>query len=89
MHDALYDDAAARQVVGLELNADLHDKAKLAGLDVAHIVEQALVSALFRARHRDVLRAEIEQDMAALAAYVAEHGDPMVELAALFERDEG
>lgn len=88
MRDALYDEAAGRQVVGLEVNADLYGKAKLAGLDTSGIVEQALADAL-RARHREVLRAEIEQDIVALAAYVAEHGNPMVEIAALSECDDG
>jgi hypothetical protein len=37
------------------------------------------------ASESDLLRAEIRQDMKALAAYIAEHGDPAAELRELFE----
>lgn len=83
MPDSLYDEAAGKQVIGLELNADLYGKAEAAGLDAARIFEQALADAL-RAKHRETLRAEIEQDRRALAAYIAEHGDPAAELKAMF-----
>lgn len=48
----------------------------------------ALAEAL-REKQADLLRAEIGRDMAALADYVAAHGDPAAELREMFDGTEG
>ena len=41
-----------------------------------------------KAREAEVLRAEIREDMKALADYIAEHGDPAAELREMFDQSD-
>jgi len=84
MQNTLYDGAARKRTVSLTLNSDLYAKVRAAGMNASRIAEAALAEAL-RTREAEVLRAEIRQDMQALADYIAEHGDPAAELRELFD----
>jgi post-segregation antitoxin (ccd killing protein) len=83
MEAALFDDNAPKQTFGLTLNSDLYSKTCAAGIDPSRVAEEALIRAL-RAKETEKLKAEIRQDMEAVARYVAEHGDPAAELRELF-----
>lgn len=84
MDSELFDHAAPKQTVGLDLNSDLYSKARAAGIDASRVAEEALIRALF-VKQRERLRDEIRQDMEAVARYVAQHGDPAAELYELAE----
>jgi post-segregation antitoxin (ccd killing protein) len=84
MQNTLYDGAARKRTVGLTLNSDLYARVCAAGMNASRIAESALAEAL-RTREAEVLRADIRQDMQALADYIAEHGDPAAELRELFD----
>ena len=71
MRRGLYDRTARKQTVSLTVNSDLYAKIKEAGLNASQIAEAALADAL-RAKIKD----EIEQDIRAMDAFVAEHGNP-------------
>jgi post-segregation antitoxin (ccd killing protein) len=64
-----------KRTVSLTLNADLYVKAKAEGINASQGAEEALAQAL-KARLLEKARAEIEKDMAALNAYIEEHGSP-------------
>ena len=84
MLDAPYDTAARKRTVSLTLNSDLYAKVRAAGMNASRIAEAALAQAL-KTREAEVLRAEIRQDMKALADYITEHGDPAAELREMFD----
>ena len=87
MQNAPYDLAARKRTVSLTLNSDLYAKVRAAGMNASRIAEAALVQAL-KAREAEVLRAEIREDMKALADYIAEHGDPAAELREMFDQSD-
>ena len=73
MRASLYDAEARRRTVSLTLNADLCAKAKAAGINLSRVAEAALAQAL--SLHMvERLRAEIQRDIDAHDAFVAEHG---------------
>jgi antitoxin CcdA len=84
MQNAPYDLAARKRTVSLTLNSDLYAKVRAAGMNASRIAEAALVQAL-KAKEAEVLRAEIREDMKALADYIAAHGDPAAELREMFD----
>jgi post-segregation antitoxin (ccd killing protein) len=84
MFSALFDATARKRTVSLTVNSDLYAKTKAAGINASRVAEEALAEAL-RARQAAILRDEIRRDQAALARYVAEHGDPVAELREMFE----
>jgi post-segregation antitoxin (ccd killing protein) len=71
----VFDPGAKKRTVSLTLNADLYVKAKAEGINASQVAEEALAQAL-KARLLEKARAEIEKDMAALNAYIEEHGSP-------------
>ena len=58
MRPRIYDDTAARIPVTVNVNGDLHAKARAAGLDVDAIAQRALDAAL-----REHVREEIKQEL--------------------------
>ena len=84
MQNPPYDLAARKRTISLTLNSDLYAKVRAAGMNASCIAEAALVQAL-KARDAEVLRAEIREDMKALADYIAEHDDPAAELREMFD----
>lgn len=64
---------AAKQTVSLTLNSDLYAQARQLGINTSQVAEEALVEQVAR-RKAEQLRAEIEQDLAAVDAYEAKHG---------------
>jgi post-segregation antitoxin (ccd killing protein) len=75
MRKPVFDPGAKKRTVSLTLNADLYVKAKAEGINASQVAEEALAQAL-KARLLEKARAEIEKDMAALNAYIEEHGSP-------------
>jgi antitoxin CcdA len=71
--ERLFDRTAAKRTVSLTLNSDLVAKAKEAGLNLSQISEKAVEQALL-SYWRERIKAEIDQDMKAYDAFVAEHG---------------
>ena len=73
MRDLPYDPAARKRTVSLTLNADLHAKAKGAGINLSKVAEEALAQALTQ-HLAEQARADIVQDLKALNAFVETHG---------------
>ncbi|MGH6897088.1 MAG: type II toxin-antitoxin system CcdA family antitoxin [Geminicoccaceae bacterium] len=73
MRNFLYDAGARERTVSLTLNADLHAKAKGAGINLSKVAEQALAQALAQ-RLAERVRADIRRDLGALDAFVEAHG---------------
>ncbi|MFO1047263.1 MAG: type II toxin-antitoxin system CcdA family antitoxin [Geminicoccaceae bacterium] len=73
MRKPLFDARARKKTVSLTINADLWDKAKAEGLNLSEISEAAIASA-FVTGMQTRIQAEIELDLAAYNAFVAEHG---------------
>jgi post-segregation antitoxin (ccd killing protein) len=84
MQATLFDARARKQAVRLTVNGDLYARIRALGINASRIAEAALVVAL-REKQAELLRAEIRQDMVALAGYVAAHGDPVAELGEMFD----
>ena len=70
-----YDVKAPKQTVSLTLNSDLYARAKKLGINASQVAEEAL-DYIVAKRLAELLKAEIQQDLAAYNAYVAEHGSP-------------
>jgi antitoxin CcdA len=90
MRTPLYDPNARKKTVSLTINADLWDKARAAGLNLSEIAEAA-IGGEFISRTEAKVQAEIELDLAAYNAFVAEHGsfaDALREHYAALEADE-
>ncbi len=68
-----YDTKAAKQTVSVTLNSDLYAKAKRLGINASQVAEQAIAQEYATLRAKE-LRAQIEQDLAAIDKYVDEHG---------------
>jgi antitoxin CcdA len=73
MSDPLFDPKAAKQTVSITLNSDLYAKAKSVGINASKVAEQAL-AAEYSKRRREVLRAEVQKDLAAAEMYAEQHG---------------
>lgn len=82
-----YDVKAPKQTVSVTLNSDLYANAKKLGINTSQVAEEALNVAV-AARLAEQLKAEIQQDLAAYNAYVADHGSP-AELARIHYAGEG
>lgn len=68
-----YDAGARKRTVSVTLNADLHVKAKAAGINLSKVAEEAIAQAL--AQHlAEQARSDINQDLEALNAFVEAHG---------------
>jgi post-segregation antitoxin (ccd killing protein) len=63
----------AKQTVSLTINAELFAQAKGFGINVSQLAEEALTREVAQ-RRAALLRAEIQQDLAACNAYIAKHG---------------
>jgi post-segregation antitoxin (ccd killing protein) len=73
MRDPLVDPKAANQTVSITLNSDLYAKAKNEGINASKVAEEALSEA-YADRRREILAAEIQQDIAAVGSYAEKHG---------------
>jgi len=73
MRDPLFDSKATKQTVSITLNSDLYAKAKAAGINTSRVAEEALASK-YAELSREVLLAELRQDLAAVESYAEEHG---------------
>lgn len=73
MRDPLFDPKAAKQTVSITLNSDLYAKAKNEGINASKVAEEALSEA-YAERRREILAAEIQQDIAAVDRYAEQHG---------------
>jgi antitoxin CcdA len=71
MRKSLFDPHARKKTVSVTINGDLWDKAE--GLNLSEIAEAA-IDREFVARMKARIQAEIELDLAAYNAFVAEHG---------------
>jgi post-segregation antitoxin (ccd killing protein) len=69
MRNLTYDAGARKRAASLTLNADLHTKAKSAGIKLSKVAEAALAQRL-----AERARAEIRQDLEALNTFVEAHG---------------
>jgi antitoxin CcdA len=73
VREPAYDSSAARQTVSLTINADLFARIKAIGINASRVAEEALAREL--ERHRaEQLKRDIKSDVAAMNAYVAQHG---------------
>jgi antitoxin CcdA len=75
MRQPLFDPAAKRKAVRLNLNGDLYARAKAHGIDVSRVAETALAEAL-ATRIAGEIQVDIEKDLAAYNAYIDKHGSP-------------
>ena len=73
MRDPLFDAKAAKQTVSVTLNSDLYAKAKSLGINASKVAEEALAHEYAELR-REALKAELRQDLAAVAEYAEKHG---------------
>ncbi|MGA3402952.1 MAG: type II toxin-antitoxin system CcdA family antitoxin [Acetobacteraceae bacterium] len=79
----MFDPGARKRTVSLTVNSDLYARTRALGINASRVAEAALAQAL-REKQAELLRAEIHQDITALAEYVAAHGDPAAELREMF-----
>jgi antitoxin CcdA len=68
-----YDTTAAKRPVNLTLNSDLLAKARVAGLNLSALAEEAVAAALARVA-REKLAADIAQACRVHEQYLADHG---------------
>lgn len=73
MRSFAFDPRARKRTVSLTLNADLYAKAKSSGINLSKVAEEALAQALAQ-RLAEQAKAEIEQDLQALNAFMATNG---------------
>jgi antitoxin CcdA len=73
MKTPVYDSKAAKQTVSLTINSDLYAQAKGFGINASQVAEEALSAEVAR-RKAELVKAEIEQDLAACDEYSAKHG---------------
>ncbi len=69
----VYDTKAAKRPINLSLNGDLITRARVEGLNLSALAEQAVADALARCA-RDRLAAEIAQGCRVHEHYLAEYG---------------
>jgi post-segregation antitoxin (ccd killing protein) len=65
---------APKQTVSLTINSDLFTRVKSLGINASRIAEEALALELERHRRATIL-AEVEADVRAVDAYMAQHGN--------------
>lgn len=87
MQPDTFDTRAPRRRISLNVNGDLYARTKAAGIDVSEVAEVALAEAL-RRKQTEALHEQIRQDREALAQYIAAHGDPRSEWAAMFDAND-
>jgi antitoxin CcdA len=73
MRSPEYDDKAPKQTVSVTLNSDLYAKAKRLGINASQVAEQAIAEE-YSTRRAKELRAELENELAAIDEFVDEHG---------------
>jgi antitoxin CcdA len=88
MREALFESKAAKQTVSITLNSDLYAKAKSVGINASKVAEDALAVA-YADQRRATLKAEMQQDLAALDAYIEQHGSFADLVRQHYERDDG
>jgi antitoxin CcdA len=88
MRNQLFERKAAKQTVSITLNSDLYAKAKSMGINTSKVAEEALAHE-YAAGLREVLRAEIRDELAALEKYEAQHGSFPELVRAHYEGDDG
>lgn len=87
MRTPLYDHNAKRKTVSVTLNADLVARSAGHGINISRVAEAALIAA-FETAEKDKIRAELKEDAAWVADFVAKHGYPFPEAMAMFMPDE-
>jgi post-segregation antitoxin (ccd killing protein) len=88
VRNPLFEPKAPKQTVSVTLNSDLYAKAKSMGINTSKIAEEALAHE-YSIGLREVLRAEIRDELASLEKYEAEHGSYPELVRAHYERDDG
>ena len=88
MRNPLFERKAPKQTVSVTLNSDLYAKAKSMGINTSKVAEDALAHE-YAVELREVLRAEIRDELASLERYEAEHGSFPELVRAHYERDDG
>jgi len=88
MRNPLFEPKAPKQTVSVTLNSDLYSKAKSMGINTSKVAEDALAHE-YSVGLREVLRAEIRDELASLERYEAEHGSFPELVRAHYERDDG
>jgi post-segregation antitoxin (ccd killing protein) len=88
VRNPLFEPKAPKQTVSVTLNSDLYAKAKSMGINTSKIAEEALAHE-YSVGLREVLRAEIRDELASLEKYEAEHGSYPELVRAHYERDDG
>ena len=73
MRSAPYNLKAIKQTVSLTINSDLYAQARSFGINASQVAEEALAYQVSQ-RRAEQLKAEIQQDLAALEDYEAKHG---------------
>lgn len=73
MRHSLFEPKAPKQTVSITLNSDLYAKARSLGINASKVAEEALAIA-YADRRREVLKAQIQQDLAASESYAEQHG---------------
>ena len=88
MRKPLFEPKAPKQTVSITLNSDLYAKAKSMGINASKVAEEALAHE-YSVGRREVLRAEIRDELAALERYEVQHGSFSELARAHYERDDG
>jgi antitoxin CcdA len=88
MRDPLFDPKAPKQTVSVTLNSDLYARAKELGINASKVAEEALAQA-YSSRRGELLRAEIQNELAALERYEAQHGSFPELVRAHYDHDDG
>ena len=83
MSQHLFDPGARKHTVSVTVNSDLYARTRALGISASRVAEAAHGQSL-REKLAELLRAEIRQDIAVLADYVAAHGGPAAELREMF-----
>ena len=88
MRNPAHNVKAAKQTVSLTINSDVYAQAKQLGINASQVAEEALIQHVAR-RKAEQLRAEIEQDIAAIDAYEEKHGSFADMVREHYRNDEG
>jgi post-segregation antitoxin (ccd killing protein) len=73
MRDPLYSTKAPKQTVSVTLNSDLYAKAKILGINVSRVAEEAIASA-YAALRAQALAEELRASLAGVSEYAERHG---------------
>jgi len=88
VRNSLFEPKAPKQTVIITLNSDLYAKARSLGINVSKVAEEALTLA-YAGRCRELLKAEVQQDLAAFEGYAEQHGSFADLVREHYERDDG